>query len=121
MVIKDTNTLKEAIADLHAKQQLAKIAIINNLNGINKTLDPVHLINKFLPRKIPAGESINNFIDYSIENAATVIKEKFDVHQSNSLVKTAGNNLLKNAVSMAINKNAFKIKVVGLAILKNVF
>lgn len=121
MDITDSKKLTQAIDKLNEQKKVVENKLLSDFFMIHQYMDPVYQINKILPRKLSTGEGLNNLIDNSIEGAADAIKLKFNPHPKDSFTKIAGNNLLKNAITMTVNKNSFKIKAIGLAILKNVF
>lgn len=121
MQIDNNSSLSEAIGKLNAKKISEEQKILQDLKSIKDYIDPVNRIHQLLPAKIPIGFSINKLIDETIMDAAGLIKNNISVNPSDSFIKIASANMLKNAVNMAVQKNSHKIKSIGLAIIKNIF
>ena len=121
MQIKDSRELSQAIARLDAKLGVHQNGILNNISLMKNALDPVEKVNKLLPRKVTIGETLNNLIDESIMDVADLVIYKLAIPSNNSFIKIAGNTVLKNSINRAVSKNAFKIKAISLAIVKNLF
>ena len=121
MQIKDSRELSQAIARLDAKLGVHQNEILNNISLMKNALDPVEKVNKLLPRKVTIGETLNNLIDESIMDVADLVIYKLAIPSNNSFIKVAGNTILKNSINIAVSKNAFKIKAISLAIVKNIF
>jgi len=121
MHIKDSKELSQAIERLHVKLGLHENEILNNISRLNQALDPVEIVKNLLPRKVTVGETLNNLIDESIMDVADLVIYKLAIPSNNSFIKIAGNTVLKNSINRAVSKNAFKIKAISLAIVKNLF
>ncbi len=121
MRIKDSKELSQGIEKLEAKLGVLENDIFIKIFRIKQALDPLENVKKLLPRKVTIGETFNNLIDKSIMGVADLLIYKLAIPSNNSFIKVAGNTVLKNFINRAISKNAFKIKAISFAILKNIF
>ena len=121
MHIEDSKDLTKAINALNHQRIAQENQLLDNLAVVKGYFDPAYQINRLLPRKVPVGKTINNILDESLMNAAYDVTDKLIPASPNSMVKTMGHNFFQKLLSSAVDKNGFKIKAIGLAIIKNIF
>jgi hypothetical protein len=120
MYISNQKELLKAIDNLNNRKIIEENNLLNKLYGIKQQMDPVFQVNKLLPRKVPAVEVLNNLFDETIIDATHLITDKLNARSTYSLLKKTGSNFLQLTISGIVNNNAYKIKAISLAILKNI-
>jgi hypothetical protein len=120
MYISNQKELLKAIDNLNNRKIIEENNLLNKLYGIKQQMDPVFQVNKLLPRKVPAVEVLNNLFDETIIDATHLITDKLNARSTDSLLKKTGSNFLQLTISGIVNNNAYKIKAISLAILKNI-
>lgn len=120
MTISNEVILKRRIDELKVKTNLHSRDVIYKLKTINGIIDPVYQATKVLPKQEPFGKVINRVLDETILDSALLFSNKFK-GDSSSVLKIAGNNVIENAIKMIVKNNTLRIKIYGVAILKNIF
>lgn len=121
MYISDTQTLAKAIDELNSQRVAEENILLDNIYAIRQLADPIYQINKLLPRRVKMAEVIDNLMDESIVSVANKINNRLSIKPTDSFLKQTGNNLLKFTISNTLNNNTYKIKVIGLSIIKIIF
>ena len=121
MYISDSKALTTAINKLSNQCITEENILLDKMHAIRKFLDPVYQVNKILPCKVKAAEMLNRLMDDSIVYGAHAISAKLGGQSKDSLLKQTGSNFLRLTVSKIINHNAHKIKLMSLAVIKNIF
>lgn len=121
MYISDTQTLAKAIDELNSQRVAEENILLDNIYAIRQLADPIYQINKLLPRRVKMAEVIDNLMDKSIVGVANKINNRLSIKPTDSFLKQTGNNLLKLTISNTLNNNTYKIKVMGLSIIKIIF
>ena len=121
MQISDSKSLTKAIRELNSRRVEEEELLLEKMRLIKQSFDPAYQVNKRLPRMMNQAAIFNNFMDDSLTTAANAINNKLLANPTDSLLKQSGSNFLKLTVSKSINKYAWKIKIITLSLIKNIF
>lgn len=120
MGISNKKELTKAIDDLDKLQMDKEDELLLNIESIKNSFDPVIQLDKLLAhRKNPAPQLFDQLIDHSIEGATNYITNKAGLGNNSFIEKKAG-SFLQDGIYKVFANNRYKIKAIGIAILKNI-
>lgn len=121
MYIKNQKELAKAIFDLERVCINKEDIFIDKLKTIKTCLDPTFQLNKILTsRKKIKLLLFNKQLNQSINEATSFITNKAGLG-NNSFIENKVGAFLQNAFYTVFTTNRYKVKAVGIALLKNIF
>ena len=121
MYIKNQKELAKAIFDLERVCINKEDIFIDKLKTIKTCLDPTFQLNKILTsRKKIKLLLFNKQLNQSINEATSFITNKAGLG-NNSFIENKVGAFLQNAFYTVFTTNLYKVKAVGIALLKNIF
>jgi hypothetical protein len=121
MYIKNQKELAKAIFDLERVCINKEDIIIDKVKAIKTCLDPTFQLNKILTRRKKIKLLLfNKQLNQSINEATSFITNKAGLG-NNSFIENKVGSFLQNAFYTVFTTNRYKVKAVGIALLKNIF
>ena len=121
MYIKNQKELAKAIFDLERVCINKEDIFIDKLKTIKTCLDPTFQLNKILTsRKKIKLLLFNKQLNQSVNEATSFITNKVGLG-NNSFIENKVSAFLQNAFYTVFTTNRYKVKAVGIALLKNIF
>ena len=120
MDISSKKELTKAIYDLDKLQMDKADILLHNIETIKNSFDPVFQLNKLLANsKNRAPQLFDHLIDQSIEGATHFITNKAGLG-NDSFIERRASSFLQDGIYNVFKNNRYKIKAIGIAILKNI-
>jgi len=116
-VIKNSQDLKTAIADLEKKKTIQEEALSNELHAAYESLKPLNILKNATSSPVVR----NSLLKGAIGLGAGILSKNIIVGNSTGLLTRAVGNILKFGVATLVAKNSGKIKEKGTGLLKKIF
>jgi hypothetical protein len=116
-IIKNSQDLKVAIADLEKKKIIQEEVLLNDLHAAYESLKPLNVLKKATSSPIIR----NSLLKGAIGLGAGILSKNLIVGNSMVFLKEVVGNILKFGVATLVAKNSGKIKEKGTGLLKKMF
>ena len=115
-----SNNLNQEIIQLSRRKVEQENQLVDNIKSVKKLFDPIFLVKKILPSPMPAAPVfINNLMDKSIYGIANKFIKQTGISNSSSFIERKTKNALEQIIIKVVTNNRYKIKAIGIAVLKN--
>jgi hypothetical protein len=113
-IIKNSQDLKAAIADLEKKKTVQEEVLLNELHATYESLKPLNVL-----KEVTASPVVrNSLLRGAIGLGAGILSQNLIVGSSAGFLKRVVGNVLKFGVAALVAKNSGKIKEKGTGLLK---
>jgi len=116
-IIKNTNDLKAAIAELEQRRIIQEEILTSELQTVYENLQPLNVL-----QKVTSSPGVRNtLLKATIGLGAGVLSKNLLIGQSAGILKNVIGNVIKYGVATLVARNSGKIREKGTGLLKKLF